>query len=156
MPTDVIPNDAAPHGIRHDYLDPSVDPGVDFYQYATGGWQRLNKIPPSEPRWGPFMELRDRTLERVRGLIEEICGGNHTPGTIEQQVGDFYLAAMNEGQIEADGVAPLTPLYGAGSFTWSVSTRCSASAPPPTSTTALRPSQRSHSLPWGWVTSITT
>ena len=31
------------------YLDTTVSPKVDFYQYATGGWQAKNPSSPSSP-----------------------------------------------------------------------------------------------------------
>ena len=32
-------------GLHLENFDTSVTPGTDFYQYATGGWQKNNPLP---------------------------------------------------------------------------------------------------------------
>src|SRR5437867_3792123 len=51
------------------YLDRSVRPCEDFFRYANGGWIARAEIPPEEPAWGAFYEIRDRNLE----ILHEIC-----------------------------------------------------------------------------------
>src|SRR6267154_466999 len=43
-----------------DYMDKSVQPGVDFYHYADGTWLKNNPVPPDKSRWGGFAELQER------------------------------------------------------------------------------------------------
>ena len=40
-------------------LDASTAPNADFYQYATGGWQKNNPLKPEYSRYGSFDMLRD-------------------------------------------------------------------------------------------------
>ena len=35
-------------------FDLSVAPDADFYQYATGGWQKNNPLKPEYSRYGSF------------------------------------------------------------------------------------------------------
>src|SRR5262249_41293800 len=42
------------------YMDRSVQPSNDFYQFADGAWVKNNPIPPDKSRWGGFMELQER------------------------------------------------------------------------------------------------
>jgi putative endopeptidase len=34
------------------HMDTSVDPGVDFFDYANGAWLKAHPIPASESGWG--------------------------------------------------------------------------------------------------------
>jgi len=90
-------------------LDRSVDPCVDFYAFACGGWRRTNPIPPDQTRWGRFNELAERNREELHLVLEraKAPGPGRTP--IEAEVGDYYAACMDEAAIEAKGLEPIRP-----------------------------------------------
>jgi len=81
-------------------LDRSVDPCVDFYQFACGGWRKANPIPPDQTLWGRFDELVERNRNVLREILEQAKG----------QVGDYYAACMDESTIEAQGTRPIDPI----------------------------------------------
>lgn len=95
------------HGIQPDWMDVTADPGVNFYQFACGGWISKATMAPDETRWSTFDVLRDRTLTRVNELVLQVVQGNHARGTIQQKLKDFYLAAVDEATIESMGLTPL-------------------------------------------------
>jgi predicted metalloendopeptidase len=91
-------------------LDRSVDPCVDFYAFACGGWQRANPIPPDQTRWGRFNELAERNREELHGMLEAAKDPRPTRSPIEAKVGDYYAACMDETGIEANGTDPIRPV----------------------------------------------
>ena len=88
--------------------DPSVKPGDDFYRYATGHWLATHTIPADRTRWGTLDQLAEDADERVRKLIQNLP--QQAPaGSIEQKVGDYYHAFLDESAIEAAGLKPAQP-----------------------------------------------
>ena len=50
-------------------FDLSVAPNADFYEYATGGWQKNNPLKPEYARYGSFDILRDNNEKRINELF---------------------------------------------------------------------------------------
>ena len=91
-------------------LDRAVDPCVDFYQFACGGWRKANPIPPDQTRWGRFNELAERNREELHQILEAAKDPAGKRSPIEARVGDYYAACMDEATIEARGRKPLEPI----------------------------------------------
>jgi putative endopeptidase len=87
-------------------MDTSVDPGMNFYKYANGAWEKNTPIPEDKSNYGMFTVLQDKSEARTKEIIENAKTGSPE----EQKVGDFYRAFMDEKAIEDKGIAPLKPM----------------------------------------------
>ncbi|MFZ0912578.1 MAG: M13 family metallopeptidase [Candidatus Korobacteraceae bacterium] len=89
-------------------IDKTVDPCVDFYQYSCGNWMKNNPIPADKTRWGRFNALDEHNLYVLRDILDQAqANGKHS--AIQQKVGDYYAACMDESTVEKKGTAPLQP-----------------------------------------------
>lgn len=90
-------------------MDPQADPCADFYRYACGGWLDQVELPADESEWvRSFSVIHERNRELLRELIEQ-AAADPAGDPDRQRVGDFYGACMDEGAIEAAGLAPVAP-----------------------------------------------
>ncbi len=90
-------------------MDTTVNPGVDFFKYATGTWMKNNPIPESERAWGIGNLVQEETYSRLRKILEQAKLSAAVKGTNEQKLGDFYFTGMDSAGIESEGIKPLTP-----------------------------------------------
>ena len=100
----------APASFDKSAMDTTVNPCDNFYQYACGGWRKANPIPSDKSRWGRFNELSEYNQSILHDILEKAA----TPGThtaIEQKVGDFYAACMDEKTVESLGAKPIQPQF---------------------------------------------
>ena len=92
-----------------DNIDKSVDPCVDFYQYACGNWMKTAQLPADRPDWDSFGEVEEQNLAVLRTILEKAFAGGTKRDAIDQKIGDFYGACMDESSVEAKGLDPLKP-----------------------------------------------
>ena len=88
-------------------FDLSVAPNADFYQYATGGWQKKNPLKPEFSRYGSFDVLRENNEKRINQLFQEMTRLETTPGSVEQKIADLYKMGLDSTRLNAEGAAPL-------------------------------------------------
>ncbi len=97
-------------GIVMSNLDKTAKPADDFYQFATGGWQKNNPLPAAYSRYGSFDQLGENNNKRINSILTELQKKSYKKGTIEQKLSDFYKLALDVERRNKEGIAPVKPL----------------------------------------------
>jgi len=96
-------------GFSIDNIDKTLDPCVDFYQYACGNWLKSAEIPADQSSWASFVELDERNLLTLRDILEKASVNDPGRNATEQKIGDFYGSCMDEKAVDAKGLESLKP-----------------------------------------------
>jgi endothelin-converting enzyme/putative endopeptidase len=96
-------------GFSIDNIDKSADPCVDFYQYACGNWMKKTEIPADQSQWVSFTQLDEDNMVILRQILEKAAAGGASRNPIDQKIGDYYGACMDEKSVDAKGLDPLKP-----------------------------------------------
>jgi putative endopeptidase len=96
-------------GFSIDNIDKTLDPCLDFYQYACGNWLKKAEIPADQSAWVSFVELDERNLVTLREILEKASANDSGRSPIDQKVGDFYSSCMDEKTVDAKGLDSLKP-----------------------------------------------
>lgn len=86
-------------GIKTENMDLNVNPGKDFYDFATYGWRKNNPIPDDYTRYGSFDFLIEENNKRVRNIVENDNG----------KIGLLYKIAMDADKLNAEKTNPVKP-----------------------------------------------
>jgi putative endopeptidase len=93
--------------LQLDSMDKSIDPCVNFYQYACGGWRQKNPIPADQTGWSVYGKLYQDNLNFLRGILEQAASNSNQRDAVTQKIGDFYASCTDEAGIEKSGLGPL-------------------------------------------------
>lgn len=88
-------------------FDRSVALEDDFYEHATGGWQKKNPLRPEHARYGAFDVLRENNEVRIRDLFAELEKQQAETGSVEQKIGDLYKLGLDSSRLNAEGATPV-------------------------------------------------
>jgi endothelin-converting enzyme/putative endopeptidase len=90
-------------------MDKAVDPCVDFYQYACGGWQKNNPIPGDEASWGVYQKMAQDNQRVLWGILDRLATQTGGRTVSQQKIGDAFAACTDERLTQKLGARPLKP-----------------------------------------------
>src|SRR3546814_62294 len=86
-----------PHqAINIGFMDNTVRPQDDFYNYVNGNWMKTVDIPSDKARWGSFDELRENTDGATLEILKSALAKPHAKGTDGQKIADLYRSYRSE------------------------------------------------------------
>ena len=88
-------------------FDESVNLKDNFYQWATGGWQKNNPLKPEFSRYGSFDVLRENNEIRINELFSAMAESQAEFGTVEQKISDLYKMGLDEERLNKEGAEPI-------------------------------------------------
>ena len=94
------------------YIDSTVNPGDDFFQFVNGGWLKDNPVPDDKTRWGVFNVLVEENNDKIKTIIDDAVNDKTAEkGSSKKKIGDFYASGMDTLNIEKAGVTSLQPEF---------------------------------------------
>ena len=100
-------NNGKPKGVDRANLDETVAPGEDFYQYACGGWMKVNPLQPQYSRYGQFDQMAENNKEQLKELIQGLAKQENPVGSVAQKVNDLYLQGLDSIRLNEEGATPI-------------------------------------------------
>jgi predicted metalloendopeptidase len=97
-------------GINLEYMDKSVKPSDDFFRFVNGKWLDQNEIPADRTRWGSFDELRKKTDDDMKVILNEaLQNPAYTSETDQGKALNLYRSIMDTVSRNKLGIKPLEP-----------------------------------------------
>ena len=90
-------------------VDRSLNPCDDFYKYACNKWIASNPIPADQVYWSTGGGLEMWNDNVLRETLEAASKNDSKRSAVQQKIGDYWAACMDESGIEEAGLKPLQP-----------------------------------------------
>ncbi|HEX4376672.1 MAG TPA: M13 family metallopeptidase [Steroidobacteraceae bacterium] len=95
-------------GIELQYVDDSVRPQDDPYQYLNGKWLAGTRIPDDKPSYGAFDKVYDESQEQLRVLVDAVADDHGAAANSDTgRIRDLHHSFMDEKRLETLGMRPL-------------------------------------------------
>ena len=81
------------------FMNTSINPCQDMYQYSCGGWEDENILPEGIGRWGTFEQLAQKNYQF---LIKTMSDGVTSESEAVNKAKQIFAACTDTAQIQAD------------------------------------------------------
>jgi putative endopeptidase len=95
-------------GLDRAGMDPAIRPQDDLFGAMNGAWIDHTPFPPDKAEYGLFNQLRDKSDEHVRALIEGAPTGSPPTESSLGKAAAFYRAYIDTDSIDHVGTGALT------------------------------------------------
>lgn len=85
------------------------NPKDDLYEFVNKKWLNDSVLPVGAGENSAVAELTAKNDEKLKLILQELVKAQHTPGSVEQKLADFYSAALDKDSRNKQGVQPITP-----------------------------------------------
>ncbi|MCI0921933.1 M13 family metallopeptidase [Sphingobacterium rhinopitheci] len=93
--------------INPSFMDVSVRPQDDFYNFVNGNWMKTIEIPSDRARWGSFDELRENTDIAALNILKASLNSTFEKGSDGQKIADLYKSYVDFETRNKVGIAPI-------------------------------------------------
>ena len=90
-----------------EYIDQSVRPQDDFFQFSNGKWLVENPVPASESRWGSFNELEQSNNKKLINILEDAKNIDAYKENDMQLLGAYYSSYIDMENRAKLGLTPI-------------------------------------------------
>lgn len=91
-------------------IDSSIKPGDNFFRYVNGKWYDSAKIADDQTGVGSYMFLNIPQKQLLQNILDSVSKAQHTSGSIDQKVGDFYASGMDTATVNQRSYEPIKPI----------------------------------------------
>lgn len=94
-------------GLNLSYMDKTVRPQDDFYNYVNGGWMKTATIPSDKPSWGSFNALREDVDVASLDILKKILAEQFSPNSEGEKIQALYGTFIDWNKRNAEGINPI-------------------------------------------------
>lgn len=89
------------------YMDTTVRPQDDFFQYACGGWIASHPMPEDKSEYDVSEYVAQNVDNQILDIITNVVNSKYKPGSINEKLAKFFKSGMDTLAIEAAGIEPI-------------------------------------------------
>ncbi|HBR11883.1 MAG TPA: M13 family peptidase [Chryseobacterium sp.] len=101
------PKEVKEEGLNLSYMDNSVRPQDDFYNYVNGGWMKTVEIPSDKPSWGSFNALREDVDVASLDILNKILSEKFPANSEGEKIQALYGTFIDWNKRNAEGINPI-------------------------------------------------